>query len=119
MAHGGFLRHLSDDPVLTSAILHDYRTAALDPQTRAILDFVVKLTNDPAGVHQDDFRALQAAGLDDPQALSVVLITAEYAYFTRVADGLGVEVPEGVERALKRWLTGPAAEQDWLIQPKR
>jgi uncharacterized peroxidase-related enzyme len=119
MAHGGVFRHLSGDPALTSAVLHDYRTADLVPQTRAILDFAVKLTNDPAGVHEEDFRALQAAGLDDQQALSVVLITSEYAYFTRVAVGLGVEVPNDVERALRRWLTGPALEQDWLMQPKR
>ena len=119
MTHGGYLRNLSGDAELASAVLYDYRTASLDDETRGILDFAIKLTVDPSGVHENDFRALGALGLSDQQALSVVLITSEYAFFTRIADGLGVEVPTGVERAVDRWLTGPAREQSWLMRAKR
>ena len=50
MAHGEFLRHASDNPELASHIMHDYRNADLDPQTRAMLDFATKLTREPVSV---------------------------------------------------------------------
>ena len=48
MAHGEFLREASDDPDLASHVMHDYRNADLDAETRAMLDFATKLTREPA-----------------------------------------------------------------------
>ena len=42
-----------------------------------------------------DVNGLQALGLSDEQILSVVLITCTFNFMTRLADGLGVQVPEG------------------------
>ena len=67
---------------------------------------------------RQDVEGLLGQGLSERQVLSTVLITCEYAFFTRVADGLGVEVPETMERGLMRWLTGPALQQEWLVKPK-
>ena len=54
MAHGEFLRHASDDPDLASHVMHDYRNADLDPQTRAMLDYATKLTREPTNMQEAD-----------------------------------------------------------------
>ena len=118
MAHGGPLRYYADDPELASQLLTDYTGATLDDQTRAILDYALLLTVDPSATRESDVEALRAVGLTDEQVLSTVVATSEFAFFTRVADGLGVEVPESMERGVRRWLSGPALDQDWLVHPK-
>ncbi len=118
MAHGGFLRQHSDDPQLASHIMHDYTKAGLDPETRGMLDFATKLTREPATMSEADVKGLRELGLSDEQILSVVLITCTFNFMTRLADGLGVEVPEGRQEAHERWLTGPVLRQEWLMTHK-
>ena len=118
MAHGGFLRQHSDDPQLASHIMHDYTKADLDPETRGMLDFAVKLTREPTNMSEADVKGLRALGLTDEQILSVVLITCTFNFMTRLADGLGVQVPAGRQEAHERWLTGPALQQEWLMTAK-
>ena len=118
MSHGGFLRQHSDDPELASHVMHDYTRADLDPQTRGMLDFAVKLTRDPTSMVKADVQRLRSLGLSDEQVLSTVLITCTFNFMTRLADGLGVELAEGRQEAIERWLTGPATEQKWMLTPK-
>ena len=118
MAHGEFLRHASDSPELASHIMHDYRNADLDPETRAMLDFATKLTREPTAMQESDVIVLREHGLSDEQILSVVLITCTFNFMTRLADGLGVEVPEERQEYVETWLSSPAREQDWLMKAK-
>ena len=118
MAHGGFLRQHSDDPALASHIMHDYTKADLDPATRGMLDFAAKLTLRPASMQRADVQELSNLGLSDEQILSTVLITCLFNFMTRLADGLGVEVPEGRQENIDRWLSGPARQQEWLMKAK-
>ncbi len=118
MAHGGFLRQHSDDPELASHLMHDYTKAELDPQTRGMLDFASKLTRDPASMGEADVVRLRGLGLSDEQIHSVVLIACTFNFMTRLADGLGVELPPGRQAAAERWLTAVATQQDWLMKPK-
>ena len=118
MAHGAFLRQHSDDPELASHLMHDFTQADLDPQTKGMLEYAAKLTRDPTSMQKSDVEGLRALGLSDEQILSVVLITCNFNFMTRLADGLGVEVDEGRQEAAERWLKGPALEQDWLMKAK-
>ena len=118
MAHGGFLRQHSDDPELASHMMHDYTQADLDDQTRGMLDFALKLTKDPAKNTKADLQKLRDLGLDEQEVLATVLITCFFNFMTRLADGLGVQVPEGRQEAHERWLTGPALQQEWLMTAK-
>ena len=118
MAHGGFLRRHSDDSELASHVMHDYTKAALESQTKGMLDYATKLTRDPASMERSDVEALRALGLSDEQILSVVLITCQFNFMTRLADGLGVDVPPGRQEAHERWLSPAAAQQEWLMVPK-
>ena len=115
MSHGGSLRQYSGDPELASHLMHDYTQANLDPQTRAMLDYAVKLTRDPGSSQKADVEGLRSSGLSEEQILAVVLITCLYNFLTRLADGLGVEVPPGRQEATKKWLSRAAAQQEWLI----
>ena len=119
MAHGEFLRKASDDPELASHIMHDYRNADLDPVTRAMLDFATKLTREPWSMSETDVVDLREHGLSDEQILSVVLITCTFNFMTRLADSLGVEVPQERQDYVETWLSGPAREQDWLMRAMR
>ena len=81
-----------DEP-LVEAIRRDYRTAALEPPDRAMLDYVAKLTLKPASVGREDVEALRAQGFDDTAILQINLIASWFNYINRVADGLGVGRP--------------------------
>lgn len=118
MAHGEFLRHESDDPELASHVMHDYRNADIDPQLRAMLDYATKLTREPTNMQEADVIALREHGLTDEQILSVALIACTFNFMTRLADGLGVEVPQERQAYVETWLSSPARDQQWLMKQK-
>ena len=72
------------------ALQTDYRSAAINEQDRAMLDYVVKLTKDATKVSPDDHAKLRAAGFDDRGILQITLIASWFNYINRVADALGV-----------------------------
>ena len=72
------------------ALQTDYRSAAVNEQDRAMLDYVVKLTKDATKVSPDDHAKLRAAGFDDRGILQITLIASWFNYINRVADALGV-----------------------------
>ena len=118
MSHGGFLRQHADDPALASHIMHDYRQADLDPQTRGMLDFAVKLTREPWAMKKADVTALRELGLSDEEILSVALITCNFNFMSRLANGLGVELGEGRQEQIAAWLSPAASALGWLMTPK-
>ena len=118
MAHGALLRQQSDDPELASHVMHDYRNAELDDQTRGMLDFATKLTREPTAMQQSDVQTLRDLGLSDEQILSTVLVSCTFNFMTRLADGLGVEVPNSHQKYVENWLSGPATEQEWMMKQK-
>jgi uncharacterized peroxidase-related enzyme len=78
------------DRELVGALERDYRTAAITPQERVMLDYVIKLTKDATKVWKDDIEGLRAAGFDDRGILQITLIASWFNYINRVADALGV-----------------------------
>ena len=118
MSHGGFLRQHSDDTELANHIMHDYTQADLDDQTRGMLDFAVKLTLDSSSNRKADVERLRGLGLSEQQILSTVLITCNFNFMTRLADGLGVEVPEARFEDAKRWMSADVQAQTWLMNRK-
>lgn len=69
----------------------DYRQAPLSAADRAMLDFAVKLTRSPRSMTREDVEALRAAGFSDTAIHDIVQITGFFAYYNRLADGLGIE----------------------------
>ena len=76
----------------------DYRQADLDPATRALLDYALKLTLTPAAMTEQDVGQLRSVGFSDPQILCANLVASYFNFINRVADGLGVNLePEMID----------------------
>jgi uncharacterized peroxidase-related enzyme len=71
--------------------MRDYTTAPIEPRDRAMLDYAVALTREPAKMVRDDVERLRQHGFDDVAIHDIAHITALFNYFVRVADGLGIE----------------------------
>lgn len=61
-----------------------------------MLDYVHKLTRTPWAMRESDVQKLREAGFEDLAILHVAQLAAFFNYLNRVADGLGVELDEGV-----------------------
>jgi uncharacterized peroxidase-related enzyme len=103
---------------MASHVMHDYKNADLDHQTRTMLDFVAQLTREPSSMKETNVEGLREVGFSDENILSIVFVTCLYNFMTRLADGLGVEFPMRGQEAVKRWLLSPAKDQEWLFAPK-
>lgn len=64
--------------------------AGLGPAEVALLEYVRKLTVDPAHTTAEDVQALRDVGWSEDQISEAVYITAMFAFFNRVADAFGV-----------------------------
>ena len=78
------------DEELVAALRADYRTAPINEQDRAMLDFAAQLTKDSTRIQPRDHDRLRAAGFDDRGILQITLIASWFNYINRVADALGV-----------------------------
>lgn len=56
-----------------------------------MLDFAMRLTRTPGEMREDDVEALRRHGFDDGAIHDIVQVTALFAYYNRIADGLGIE----------------------------
>ena len=82
------------DDNLARALALDWRSAALEPANRAMLEYAARLTEDPHGVTAKDVDRLREAGFDDTAVLDICQVTSYYNYVNRLAEGLGVELEE-------------------------
>jgi uncharacterized peroxidase-related enzyme len=90
MSHTEFLRRVTLDETFAAAIRDDFRSVALDPADRAMLEYAEQVTGDATGVTDEHHDALRNAGFDDRGILQITLIAAWFNYINRVADALGV-----------------------------
>jgi len=61
-----------------------------------MLNFAVKLTNEPKNIKIQDIYKLREVNFSDRDILDIVEVTAYYAYANRLADGLGVAIEDWV-----------------------
>ena len=83
--------------------MRDYRQAELDPKTRALMDFAVEVTQRPQKLSRKNVEALRAAGWSDEEILTATHIIGFFNYYARLADALGVEPEDFMERARAEW----------------
>jgi uncharacterized peroxidase-related enzyme len=78
-----------------AAVRSDYRQAGpaaeMTAADRAMLDFAVKLTRDSRSATREDLDALRAVGFSDTAIHDIVQVTGFFAYYNRLADGLGID----------------------------
>ena len=86
------VKHLKTDPA----------NAPLEPPDKAMIDFSLKLTREPATVKREHLEFLQQQGFSEEQVVDIVLITCTFNFMDRLADGLGVELDPNMQRLVER-----------------
>ena len=92
------LRHKMDnrDDAWVDRIGRDYKTCELSDQDRALCDHANALTRSPGRMSEDDVGRLRDAGLSDRAIHDATQVIAYFNYINRIADGLGVDLEEGM-----------------------
>jgi uncharacterized peroxidase-related enzyme len=83
------LRRLTGDPVLAERIVLDYRRAGLDPRTRAMLDYALKITRNSVECSEADIEELRAHGFSTEAIYDIINTAAIYNFNNRVANAAG------------------------------
>jgi uncharacterized peroxidase-related enzyme len=74
----------------------DYTTAPLTEVDRALCDHAVKLTRAPWSVTQSEIDRLRSVGLTDRAINDATQVISFFNFINRVADGLGVDLEQGM-----------------------
>jgi uncharacterized peroxidase-related enzyme len=74
--------------------MRDPMAAPLEPVDAALVRFAEVLTRHPASVTEADLDSLRAEGLDDRAIHDAVQVIALFAYYNRMAEGLGVRLDD-------------------------
>jgi uncharacterized peroxidase-related enzyme len=85
VAHGAGVRVLSGDPPLGEVMAMNYRAARLSKRQRAMLDFAVKLTEEPWKIEDTDRDVLRRAGLSERDIFDIAAVAAFFNMSNRVA----------------------------------
>lgn len=101
VAHGAAVRQLSGDPPLGELMVMNYRAARLSKRQRAMLDFAVKLTNEPWTVEDHDREGLRRAGFSDRDIWDIAAIVGFYNMSNRVATATDMR-PNSVYHKMAR-----------------
>lgn len=101
VAHGAALREALGDPILADRITLDYRRAGLDERRRAILDYAVKVTNEPLECSPEDIEYLRGFGLTLEEVWDVAEIASMYNFTNRMSLACG-KLPNEEYHALFR-----------------
>ena len=56
-----------------------------------MLEYVERLTLTPGEMRQEDVERLREQGFSDVAIHDIVQVTALFAYYNRLADGLGID----------------------------
>src|SRR5262245_36966379 len=86
VAHGAAVRTLSGDPPLGELMAMNYRAAKLSKRQRAMLDFAVKLTEEPWTIEDADRDLLRRAGFSERDIFDIAAVAAFFNMSNRVAS---------------------------------
>ncbi|MHC4841010.1 MAG: carboxymuconolactone decarboxylase family protein [Planctomycetota bacterium] len=94
MHHASNLLRASEDEKFVKAIAHNPKTAEVSSRHRAILDYVIPLTEQPGSVRESHVLVLREQGLSDEEILNVNLVCCLFNWVNRVADGVGIPLED-------------------------
>ena len=113
--HGSNFRKLLGDEARGQDMLdclkdEDLPTNLFDNRLQAILAYGRKLTLSPAAMEEADVVALRAAGLSEAEIFQVNQISANFNYWVRTINGLGIALGDeriGMDEAALERMAGP------------
>lgn len=100
-AHGAAVRQLSGDPAFGEMMVMNFRAADLTEKQRAMLEFAVKLTEQPAKIVEADREALRKAGFTDRDIWDIASTAAFFNMSNRVAAAIDMR-PNAEYHAMAR-----------------
>ncbi|MCA0024089.1 MULTISPECIES: peroxidase-related enzyme [unclassified Mesorhizobium] len=100
-AHGAAVRQLSGDPSLGEMMVMNFRAADLSSKQLAMLEFAVKLTEEPAKIVEADRAALRMAGFTDRDIWDIASTAAFFNMSNRVAAAIDMR-PNSEYHAMAR-----------------
>lgn len=101
VAHGAAVRQLSDDPILGELMVMNYRAARLSQRQRGMLEFAVKLTEQPWNVEEPDRAALRRVGFSNRDIWDISTVAGFFNMSNRVASATDMR-PNSVYHAQAR-----------------
>ena len=78
---------------LTREILNDWRTAPISEKLRAVLGFLVKLTDAPERIGPYDVAALRELGVTERAIIDATYICMGFNVINRIADAMDFKLP--------------------------
>ena len=75
-----------------AAVREDALDDIFDEKQAALLGYGAKLTREPQSMREADIAALRAAGVTDREILEANQISANFNYWVRVINGLGIQL---------------------------
>lgn len=94
---------MTGDDELAEQVRRDYREAPLESKTRALMDFAVRVTREPSTVTRNTIDGLRERGWTDEEILTATEVIGFFNYYARMADALGVEPEDFMERDPTVW----------------
>lgn len=94
-AHGAAVRQLSGDPALGEMMVMNFRAAELTPRQKAMLEFSVKMTEEPDKMVEEDREALRKAGFSDRDIWDIASTAAFFNMSNRLASA--IDMPPNAE----------------------
>jgi len=91
VAHGAAVRQYSENPELGEQMVMNYRAAELDERQMAMLDFAVKLTEQPDRILEEDRQRLRDAGFSEKDIWDIANVAAFYNMTNRVASAVEMQ----------------------------
>jgi uncharacterized peroxidase-related enzyme len=84
-AHGAAVRQRAGDPLMGELIAQNFRAANLPAKQKAMLDFAVKLTEQPDKIEGADREALRKAGFTDRDIWDIAAVAGFFNMSNRIA----------------------------------
>lgn len=88
--HGVALNKYWRDEDRLERFVEDLEAVDLGLRKRALVEYAVKLTEEPEAVGRDDVDRVREAGCDDEEVLALSLVVGYFNFVNRLAEGLGV-----------------------------
>jgi uncharacterized peroxidase-related enzyme len=110
MSHARDFAAETDNKKLAEQVAYDYRKAPLDPSSKALCDYAVKLTLAPQSVGEEDLVKLRQSGFNDEAMVVIVQVVSYFNYLSRVANALGVDPEVWMMEEPEEWFKRKAKD---------
>jgi uncharacterized peroxidase-related enzyme len=89
-SHAAALRGITADPLWVAKVEANFRHAGLSERERALVDYALLITLDPASIEASDLDLLRDAGIPDADILDAAAVAAYFNFSNRINSSLGV-----------------------------